>query len=61
MSDSIRKLELEIEKLKAASKEASEILWDMIDVANTTGSAYLYRRDTENVLLVVKKLESLIK
>ena len=47
----------EIDGLKAASKEAAEILGDMVDVANATGSAYLYRRDTENVLRVVNALE----
>jgi len=49
-------LKLQLEKLKAASKEAAEILRDMVDVANATGSAYLYRRDTENVLRVIKAL-----
>jgi len=46
----------EIDGLKTASKEAAEILRDMVDVANATGSAYLYRRDTENVLRIIKAL-----
>ena len=46
----------EIEKLKQASKEAAEILGDMVDVANLTGSAYLYRRDTENVIRIINAL-----
>jgi len=49
-------LKLQLEKLKTASKEAAEILGDMVDVANATGSAYLYRRDTENILRVTKAL-----
>ncbi|HWQ42781.1 MAG TPA: hypothetical protein VN456_12200 [Desulfosporosinus sp.] len=47
-----------IEKHKMASKEAAEILGDMADVANARGMAYLYRRDTEKILRVVKTLVS---
>ena len=46
----------EIDNLKTAIKEATEILMDMVDVANTTGSAYLYRRDTENVIRIINAL-----
>ena len=46
----------DIENLKTASKEALGILRDMVDAANVTGSAYLYRRDVENVLRVIKGL-----
>ncbi|EHQ88234.1 hypothetical protein [Desulfosporosinus youngiae] len=50
------RLKLQLENLKTACKETAEILGDMVDVANATGSAYLYRRDTENVLRVIKAL-----
>lgn len=50
------KLKLQIEKIKAACKEAAEMLGDMVDVANIIGSACLYRRDIEDVMRVVTAL-----
>jgi len=47
-----------IEKLKIAGREAAEILKDMVDVANVTGSACLHRRDVENVSRVINELSA---
>ena len=35
----------ELEALRTVNKQFAEILGDMVDVAEVTGSAYLYRRD----------------
>jgi len=43
-----------------ALKQAREILQDMVDVAEKCGSAYLYRRDTEKVIILLKQIAEVI-
>jgi len=43
---------------REASAKAIEMLQDMVDVANTCGSAYLYKRDTEKVTKLIEALSA---
>ena len=43
--------------LKEAAKRTAEILQDMVDVANVSGSACLYRRDTGKVIEAIAAID----
>lgn len=47
-------------QMREALKKAREILQDMVDVAEKCGSAYLYRRDTEKVIILLKQIAEVI-
>lgn len=46
--------------LTKALKRAKEILQDMVDVANVSGSAYLYKRDAGKVIEVIAAIDKAV-
>ncbi len=56
--EQIKQLRGQVAAMREASAKATEILQDMVDVANTCGSAYLYRGDIGRVSEVIKSLST---
>jgi len=59
IADAARKACMAVEKRDEALKQAREILQDMVDVANVSGSAYLYKRDTGKVIEVIAAIDKI--